>query len=198
MSTEPMSRQIASRRPWPDRRPHVICHDNLHNHHVVASLPLLHEAFTPTPWLFNEHAQLIFHSLRKKGRRAAPVYDHEDSLVMADGGRTALFWRGHDLAPDTPTIVLLHTITGSPASMAELVDDLHAGTGWRIVLCLRRGHADLPLTTPRLNILGCTDDLREQLAVIQARFPESPLYGVGSSAGSGLLVRYLGEEGERA
>ena len=56
--------------------------------------------------------------------------------------------------------------------------------------------ADLPLTTPRINILGSTDDLREQLAVIRARFPESALYGVGSSAGSGLLTRYLGEEGD--
>ena len=82
--------------------------------------------------------------------------------------------------------------------MAELVDDLHSATGFRVVLCLRRGHGDLPLTTPRLNIFGSTDDLREQLACIRGRFPDSALYGVGSSAGSGLLVRYLGEEGEAA
>lgn len=107
-------------------------------------------------------------------------------------------WRGHALPAATPTIVVLHTITGSPASMAELVQDLQAGTGWRVVLCLRRGHGDLPLTTPRLNILGSTDDLREQLRVIRGRFPDSPLYAVGSSAGSGLLVRYLGEEGGAA
>lgn len=105
---------------------------------------------------------------------------------------------GHDLPAETPTIVLLHTITGSPDSMAELVRDLRAGTGWRVVLCLRRGHADLPLTTARMNLFGCTDDLREQLHVIRARFPDSPLYAVGSSAGSGLLVRYLGEEGDAA
>jgi len=192
----PITHHPVTGRPLPDQRPQVYCHDNAGNRHVVASLPQLHAAFRPTPWLFNAHAQLIFHSLRKKGQRAGPVYDHHDSLVMPDGGHTALCWRGHGLAPDTPTIVVLHTITGSPASMAELVLDLHAVTGWRVVLCLRRGHADLPLTTPRLNILGCTDDLREQLALIRGRFPASPLYGVGSSAGSGLLVRYLGEAGE--
>ena len=82
---------------------------------------------------------------------------------MRDGGQTALAWCGHGLPADTPTILVLHTLTGSPQSMAELVQDLHRETGWRVVVCLRRGHADLPLSTPRLNILGCTDDLREQL-----------------------------------
>lgn len=185
-----------------DRRPHVICHDNLRNRHVVGALQQLHEPFTPTPWLFNAHAQLIFHSLRKGGqqrrRQGASLYDHREQLTMRDGGLTALVWCGHDLPSDAPTIVVLHTITGSPDSMAELVRDLRAGTGWRVVLCLRRGHADLPLKTPRINLMGCTDDLREQLDVIRTRFPDSSLYAVGSSAGSGLLVRYLGEEGEAA
>lgn len=180
------------------RQPRLHCHDNAQNRHIVAALPQLHAAFRPTPWLFNEHAQLIFHSVRKKGQQTAPVYNRRDLLTMRDGGQTALEWCGYDLPADTPTIVVLHTITGSPQSMSELVQDLHACTGWRIALCLRRGHGGLPLHTPRLNILGCTDDLREQLQAIRARFPASPLYAVGSSAGSGVLVRYLGEEGDAA
>lgn len=173
--------------------------DNESNRRIVASLQQLHENFTPTPWLFSPHTQLIFHSLRKnlgrQKRRSEALYDHQDALTMRDSGCTALLWSGHALPATTPTIVVLHTITGSPWSMAELVQNLRETTGWRIVLCLRRGHASLPLLTPRLSILGSTDDLREQIEVIRARFPESPLYAVGSSAGSGLLVRYLGEEG---
>jgi predicted alpha/beta-fold hydrolase len=188
-------RHPVTRRLLTDRRPQVHCHDKARNHHIVAALPQLHRPFRPTPWLFNAHAQLIFHGLRKKGQQAGPHYDHYERLTMSDGGHTALVWKAYGLPATTPTIVVLHTITGSPASMAELVCDLNAGTGWRVVLCLRRGHADLPLTTPRLNILGSTDDLREQLAVIRGGFPQSPLYAVGSSAGSGLLARYLGEEG---
>ncbi|MBQ0714073.1 MAG: alpha/beta hydrolase [Paraperlucidibaca sp.] len=201
MTTAPAPRQVATRRSPPNRRPQVICHDNLSNSHIVSELQQLHEDFTPTPWLFNEHAQLIFHSLRKGGRRSQRgtlLYDHSEQLVMRDGGLTALYWCGHDLPPDTPTIVVLHTISGSPESMAELVRDLSQFTGWRVVLCLRRGHAALPLLTPRMSLFGCTDDLREQLAVIRVRLPESLLYAVGSSAGSGLLVRYLGEEGDAA
>lgn len=197
-----LRRTFTVRRPLMGRKPKVFFCESVNNLNIVSMLHQLHQNFVPTPWLYNTHVQLIFHGLRKnlrtQRRLASTLYDHYDDLVMRDGGRTALLWCGYNLAPSIPTIVVLHTITGSPDSMAELVHDLHVHTGWRIVLCLRRGHADLPLVTTRLNILGCTDDLREQLSVIRARFPESPLYGVGSSAGSGLLARYLGEEGEAA
>ena len=176
--------------------PRVYRHDNPRSRAIVQGLSRLHRPYRPTPWLFNTHLQLVFLNARKKAD--ALPYDHTEPLTMADGGRTALYWLGYRLPPETPTVVVLHTITGSPASMQEPVRDLHEATGWRVVLCLRRGHADLPLATPKINILGCTKDLREQLAVIGARFPASVLYGVGSSAGSGLLVRYLGEEGDRA
>jgi hypothetical protein len=89
----------------------------------------------------------------------------------------------------------MHTITGTPESMRELVKDLHEYTGWRIALCLRRGHAGLPMPVPRISLFGSTSDLKEQIAHIQKLFPKSALYAVGSSAGTGLLVRYLGEQG---
>lgn len=166
------------------------------NQTVVSSLEQLQHPFRPTPWLFNAHAQLVFHGVRKIANTKRHLYDHIDRLTMTDGGRTALFWSGYTLPAKTPTIVVLHTITGSPESMAELVVNLRTATGWRVVLCLRRGHGDLDLPTPRINLLGATDDLREQLNIIRERMPDSPLYGVGSSAGSGLLTRFLGEEGE--
>lgn len=48
-----------------------------------------------------------------------------------------------------------------------------------------------------MNLFGSTSDLKEQISYIQHKFPKSNLYGVGSSAGTGLLVRYLGEEGDK-
>jgi len=166
------------------------------NQRIIAQIPQLTEAYQPTPWLYNAHLQLICLAVRKV--TATPPYDHYDHLTMKDGGRTALAWLGYPMPADTPTIVIMHTITGSPQSMQELVQDVHRLTGWRVVVCVRRGHAKLPLTVPKLNILGSTQDLYEQLDVIQSRFPESPLYAIGSSAGSGLLARYLGETGERS
>ncbi len=178
------------------QKPRIYCQDNSHNRQIIRSLDQLHQIFRPTPWLFNSHLQLMFLSARKNN--AAQAYDHIEQLTMSDGGQTALAWVGYELPPTTPTIVVLHTLTGSPQSMQELVVDLHNTTGWRVVLCVRRGHADLPLTQPQFNIFGSVTDLHEQLGIIHTRLPESALYGVGSSAGSGLLVRYLGTMGEKS
>lgn len=162
---------------------------------ILAKLPQLQNKYRPTPWLSNTHAHLLYFDYIKK-KTVQLDYDHTDQLTMQDGGVTAITWYGYALPANTPTIVIMHTITGTPESMCELVRDLHHYTGWRIALCLRRGHADLPMPVPKFNLFGSTDDLREQLTYIQNRFPDSKLYAVGSSAGTGLLVRYLGEEGE--
>jgi predicted alpha/beta-fold hydrolase len=163
---------------------------------LIDHLPQLKQKYRPTPWLCNAHAHILYFDLIKK-KTIKLKYDAIEQLNMSDGGITGIAWYGLDLPVDTPTIVLLHTITGSPESMGELVRDLHLHTGWRVALCLRRGHANLPMPVPKMNLFGSTQDLREQLLYIQDKFPQSELYGVGSSAGTGLLVRYLGEEGEQ-
>lgn len=196
VSANALSHPVTKRKAG-NHTPQVHCQDTARNRSVVALLPQLQEAFRPTPWLFNAHAQVIYHSLRA-GKKEAGRYNHRNELTMSDGGRTALVWRDHDLPADTPTIVVMHSLNGSPQGAARLVDLLNRITGWRIVLCVRRGHAGLPLTTPRFSMFGSTDDLREQLQAIRTRVPQSPLFGVGVSAGSAELVRYLGEEGAAA
>ncbi|MBA1263233.1 YheT family hydrolase [Ectopseudomonas chengduensis] len=176
------------------RRPQLIYQPNTENQNLIAQVPRLTRRFWATPWLFNGHLQLLGLGLKKT---FAPRlnYDRVDTLRMADGGTTALHWLGAELPEQVPTLVVLHTITGSPHSMRGFVRDLQRLTGWRVVLCERRGHGELPLTSPRFNTMGDTDDLREQLRLVGERYPQSALYAAGISAGSGLLIRYLGEQG---
>ena len=169
--------------------------DGLFNDTVTA-LQQLQQQYKPTPWLRNHHIHLMFFDIIKK-KLINLKYDAIEQLTMADGGITAVAWFGLDLPKDTPTIVLLHTITGTFDSMREIVRDLNAYTGWRVALCVRRGHDCLPLTVPKINLFGSPQDLKEQITYIQEKFPKSDLYAVGSSAGTGLLIRYLGEEAEK-
>ena len=162
---------------------------------VLERLPQLKQKYRPTFWLSNSHVHLLYFDLIKK-KTSKLEYDRIDQLTMQDGGVTAIAWYGYDLPVDTPTVVIMHTITGTLESMRELVKDLHEYTGWRIALCLRRGHAGLPMPVPQISLFGSTHDLKEQLGYIQNLFPDSGLYAVGLSAGTGLLVRYLGEQGE--
>lgn len=164
------------------------------NADIVRQLRQLHVPYRPTPWLYNRHLQIIGYVVRES---FAPRLDYErrDVLAMEDGGTTSLEWLGLDAAADTPTIVVLHTISGDAQSIRSIVRDLRRQTGWRVVVCNRRGHGGLRFTAPSFNTMGSTSDLRQQLEHIRDTVPESPLYGVGVSAGSGLLTRYLGEEG---
>ena len=110
-------------------------------------------------------------------------------MTLADGGTVTLEWLGRDDPAATPTIVVLPTICGDGQTMRRTVTGLRRRRGGRIVVCNRRGHGDLPLSAPRFSTLGATDDVRAQLTHIRAAVPASPLYGLGVSAGSGLLVR---------
>lgn len=164
------------------------------NRRIVERVSILRRPYRPSPWLYNTHLQLAWLLLLEA--LAPPLrYERIDMLRMRDGGTTSLDWLGLECPPQTPTLVLLHTVTGNPRSMRLMARDLRDATGWRVVLCTRRGHGGLPVTAPVINTMGCTDDLREQLRRIEDRFPDSPIYAIGASAGSGLLVRYLGEEG---
>lgn len=176
------------------KKPELVYQNNPQNRQLLENLPRLQRPFRPTPWMFNTHLQLLALGL-KKGLAPALQYDLSEQLTMADGGTTALHWLGLNLPAQVPTLLILHTITGSPHSMRSTVRDLQRLTGWRVVLCQRRGHGDLPLTSPKINTMGDTGDLREHIRSIQQRFPDSPLYAMGISAGTGLLVRYLGEQG---
>ena len=178
-------------------RTKVLYQDSLENARIIDHVPLLNSAYRPTPWLFNEHLQLIWLGLKKA---LAPYleHDHLELLDMADGEKTLVYWYGLELPEDTPTIVVLHTISGSFHSMRGFVRDLQQLTGWRIAFCERRGHDNNKLTKGGFNTMGSVDDFVLQLNYIKSRFPRSRLYAAGVSAGTALLIRYLGESGRQS
>ena len=161
---------------------------------VRAHCPALRQPYRPPWWSANRHLQLALLAWRD-ARTPALRYDASEALTLSDGGTVSLDWLGLDEPPATPIVVVLPTICGDGQSMRRTVTGLRRRLGWRVVVCNRRGHGSLPLTAPRFSTLGTTADVRAQLTRIRERFPAAPLYGLGVSAGSGLLVRYLGEEG---
>ena len=68
--------------------------------------------------------------------------------------------------------------------------------GWRCCVFLRRGHAARRLSSPSFNLMGEARDTRLQLEAVTNNFPHRQFLGmVGVSAGSGLLITYLGMVG---
>ena len=158
---------------------------------------ILHTPYAPPVWAFHPWVQMIV--VMRRMRRAAKDTPFARTVLTApDGGSIALdILEDEALPPTAPVLVILPTITGLSRDHVELARSA-CSRGWRAVVCVRRGHLGTALTAPRVNLLGCTDDLRLQIDALTARFPGAPLLGVGLSAGTGLLVRYLGEEAERS
>ncbi|MCW7493528.1 alpha/beta hydrolase [Leptospira sp. 2 VSF19] len=164
---------------------------------VIERTPHLTKKYYPTFWCFNQHLMLLLLMLREY-RTKPYLYDQLEQLKMKDGGITGLAWSGTDeltTQSDSPIVVVFHTISGDEQDVKSTVKYLRERYAWIVVVCIRRGHGDLPLTKPKVNTMGSTSDLKEQLAYIQKKFPKRKMFGVGISAGSGLLARYLGEAG---
>ena len=104
--------------------------------------------------------------------------------------------RGIALPLDAPICIFLHTITGSAAQTRWLMGQA-SRRGWRSCVFVRRGHGrERKLTSPSFNLLGEVADVEAQLAAVRRTYPEAPFLGmVGVSAGSGLLISYLGRAG---
>jgi predicted alpha/beta-fold hydrolase len=165
------------------------------NKQLVGAIQALNKRYYATPWLFNNHFQLIVLGF-VKGFAKPLEYDREDVLTMVDGGKVGVDWYGLDLPANTPTMLVLHTISGNPQSMRGFVRYVREHLGWRVALCVRRGHGDMSLNTANFNTMGNTDDFAAQIKHIQECFPDSDLFATGISAGSGVLAHYLGKVGK--
>lgn len=173
------------------------------NQALVAGTPTLHERISPTLWAVGGDMQVVAHNWLKK-RARDPVRFERQLLRHADSGETALEWlrddsRPSDLPPlaDTaPLLLVLHSILAGAFDQYSLNGFLRAARarGWRAVLHVRRAHSDLPMRVLRWNTVGNTSDARDAMVEVSRRYPHaSDLCVAGFSAGSGLMVRLLGE-----
>lgn len=153
--------------------------------------------FWPTPLLggyLSGQLQTIWYGLHPFSRDAE---FSEDRWQAPDGGLLGLAWpdvSGSSLPGTAPVCLVLPGLCGSIKGTGHTMRALEAA-GLRPV-CLHARGCGVPLTTPCFNLFGCTDDVRDAIRRIQAQYPAAPLLLYSISAGTGLMVRYLGEEGD--
>ncbi|OZJ02612.1 hypothetical protein BZG36_04285 [Bifiguratus adelaidae] len=142
--------------------------------------------FRPTWWLFNGHLQTAYASFYNAISKDDPIPYARQILSTVDGGQVSLDWTPAIPSSDstTPTLVVLHGLTGG--SHESYVRSLVA----RI-----RQH---PSGYQAVVYCGAwTADFKFAIENIAKRWPNMPLVGAGFSLGSNVLVKYLGEEGDR-
>lgn len=152
--------------------------------------------YSPTPYLdgvLGGHAQTIFYGLKVDEPELCPHM--EDTWRTADGGSVGLAWpEAPPLLPNkTPVVLILPGLCGSIDGTGHSLNAV-LDRGLRPVVLHARGCGH-DLTSPCFNLFGSTDDVRAAIGRIEDAYPGAPIGIYSISAGTALMVRYLGEEG---
>ncbi len=149
--------------------------------------------YRPPWWLRGRHAQTLWGPLL---RRTPNVPLRRERRDTPDGDFVDLDWleAGHG-----PLVVVLHGLEGSSRShyVLGLLDEIRA-LGWRgVVLNFRSCGGELN-RQPRLYHSGETSDLDWLVKGLVERDAGIPLALVGVSLGANVVLKWLGELGDRA
>lgn len=156
-------------------------------------MPLIESEYRAPWWLTQPHAQTVWPSLFRKPPHIALT---KERVELEDGDFIDLYWSGPENAP---TILILHGLEGSIDSsytrgtMAAL-----NGHGLRACLMHFRGCGNIPNRLPIAYHSGKTDDPASIAEHIQATTGHYPFGAIGFSLGGNVLLKWLGEMGERS
>jgi predicted alpha/beta-fold hydrolase len=156
---------------------------------------LMTTTFKPAWWLPGAHSQTLWASFLRSPLKLAR---NRERLWLDDGDFIDLDWHGPHAA-EVPLVLLLHGLTGSSKSHYILgQQQALAAQGWASVALNWRGCSGEPNLLPRSYHSGVSDDLAAVIQHLKAVRPLAPLYAVGYSLGGNVLLKYLGESGERS
>jgi uncharacterized protein len=144
-------------------------------------------------WIPGGHLQTLWGKLFRRQTPAPTVLERWDT---ADGD----FLEIHRLAAErnAPRVLLLHGLEGTVRShYAQALLNEAARRGWGADLLIFRSCGSEPNRTRRFYHSGETSDVGFVLDKILEEFPASPLALAGVSLGGNVLLKFLGERGER-
>ena len=150
-------------------------------------------AFRPAWWLPGPHLQTLYPSLCRK--RKAPALTRE-RFELADGDFIDIDWARQ---ADGMKVLVLHGLEGSLEShyTGGLLCALEQA-GYSAGLMYFRGCSGEPNRLPRSYHSGDTGDLEEVMQRLAQRHGNSKIAVVGYSLGGNVLLKWLGEKGNRA
>jgi len=150
--------------------------------------------FRAPTWCFNGHLHTIGSSLL---RRSAKVVHKKISIDTPDGDFVDIDWK--DQQDPRAVIILLHGLEGS-SERYYIRDFMEAFSrnNYAVLALNFRGCSGRLNTKRRFYHSGETGDLRHVIRWIKNKHRNVPVFAAGFSLGGNVLLKYLGEEGQKA
>ena len=148
--------------------------------------------FKPSWWLSNAHFQTIWQTFFRK---QPEVLTQRERFVLQDGDFIDLDWVGYE---GGPIVLVLHGIAGNiESAYAKGMLRTIADNQWHGVFMHFRGCSGEPNRLSRSYHSGETGDLNYIVTQLQKRYPKKSIAAVGFSMGGNVLLKWLGETGEK-
>ncbi len=154
---------------------------------------LIRTNFQPAWWLKHCHTQTIFPALFRRIQNP-PDY-HRVRITTPDDDFIDVDFCG---SSGQPLVILLHGLTGS--SQSGYIKGLqHAllKSGMRSAALNFRGCSGQSNNRARCYHSGETEDIHFLYQTLRQREPHTPIAAVGFSLGGNVLLKWLGEQGEK-
>jgi predicted alpha/beta-fold hydrolase len=158
--------------------------------------PTAGSEFRPAWWLRGSHRQTVW---RRLFDGAPPPLYRRERFETSDGDFVDLDWLDSgDQSGERPLVIVLHGLEGSSRSpyVPGLLREA-ARRGWDGVAMNFRSCSGELNRLPRFYHSGETGDLNEVVSSLIARWPGRPIGLVGYSLGGNVLLKWLGERGEK-
>lgn len=149
--------------------------------------------FRPAWWLNNPHLQTMYPPLLRNTKPSKLI---RERLPTPDGDFIDIDWCGHD---KRHLVILLHGLSGS--SQSGYIKGLQSALlacGFASVALNFRGCSGEPNRLARCYHSGETEDLEFLYQTLRQRLPAAQLAAVGFSLGGNVLLKWLGEQGDRS
>ncbi len=157
----------------------------------------MNNQFKPSFLLKNRHIQTLYSSLFRK------IPQHSffvERFELSDGDFVECHWYNKQLTQDNkPLVILFHGLAGSYKSPYILgtMKELNSN-GFNSVVMHFRGCSGIMNTKAKSYHSGKTDDALEFIQSLHVRYKNSKLFAVGYSLGGNMLLKLLGELGEKS
>lgn len=151
------------------------------------------KTFKPAWWLRNPHLQTLYPALFRNV--SAPMLRRE-RLITPDNDFLDIDWCGE--GDEKPLVILLHGLTGSSQSIyIKGFQQLLLKQNFRSVALNFRGCSGEANHSARCYHSGETNDLQFLYQTLRDREPQTPFAVIGFSLGGNVLLKWLGEQGQR-
>jgi predicted alpha/beta-fold hydrolase len=148
--------------------------------------------FRPAWWLNNPHLQTLFPALLRK---SLPLRLKRERLATPDGDFIDIDWCGE---VGERLVILLHGLSGSSRSgYIKGLQQALLACGLPSVALNFRGCSGEPNRLARCYHSGDTEDIQFLYQTLRQRLPGTALAAVGFSLGGNVLLKWLGEQGDK-